>query len=115
MLYQLLMTPEGKKLQVSLEKDATLYVAPHNPPNTGTAYTSGTDLYCHKARSGKVYFYTYFWSMWQGVEDSYQLISEDEAKTFVLQKATQSGYVGEGVQTSTCESIWGEELFREDA
>ena len=115
MFYQLLMTPEGKKVRVCPEKDTQLYQAPHNPPNTGTAYLSGTDLYCHTARSGKRYFYIYFWSMWEGVEDICELISQDEAKAFILEKATKSGYVGRGIQVSNCESIWGEELFSEDA
>ena len=111
---QLLMTPEGKKIQVTIREDLCLYEAPHNPPNTGTTYTSGTDLYYHKARSGKGYYYTYFWSMWQGTEDSYNLVADDEAKSFILERATQAGHVGGGVKESNCESLWGEDFFGED-
>jgi len=111
----LLMTPEGKKVQVSIREDTCLYDAPHNPPNTGTAYTSGTNLYYHKARSGKGYYYTYFWSMWQGTEDHYELITEEEAKTFILERATTSGYIGSGVNDNVCCELWGNNFFDEDA
>lgn len=110
---QLLMTPEGKKIQVN-PSDLCLYTAPRNPPNTGTMYTQGTDLYMHKARSGKQYFYTYHWSMWQGSEDVYALVSEDEAKQFVLHRATEHGYIANGVEVEDCEALWPR-LFEEDA
>ena len=111
----LLMTPEGKKVQINTREDTCLYEAPQNPPNTGTKFTSGTDLYYHRARSGKGYYYTYFWSMWEGTEDSYELIDEDEAKEFILERATQSGYVSRGIKESACCDLWGEDFFSEDA
>ena len=80
------MTPEGKKVVVDRDQDVCLARAPRNPPNTGTRYTRGVDLYAHKARSGRWYFYTYSWSMWQGEEAHYKLISEAEAKRIFLER-----------------------------
>ncbi len=84
---QLLMTPEGKKVLIDTNSDIILYDAPHNPPNTGTAYTSGTDLFIHRARSGTNYFYAYYWSMWEGEGSRRELVSEDQAKKFILEKS----------------------------
>ena len=39
----ILRTPEGKKIVIRPREDVCLHDAPHNPPNTGTAYTNGTD------------------------------------------------------------------------
>jgi hypothetical protein len=83
----LLMTPEGKKVVVDTGTDECLYEAPRNPPNTGTAYTSGTDYYAHRARSGKYYFYSYHWSMWQGEQSHYELLTEEEMKEKILELA----------------------------
>ncbi len=88
---------------------------PITPPNTGTAYTSGTDLYQHEARSGKKYYYTYSWSMWQGTEDHYELITEEAAKDFILKRASQAGYVADGVKEDNCRALWGNDFFDEDA
>jgi hypothetical protein len=103
----ILRTPEGKKVAIAPNNDTCLFSAPHNPPDTGTAYTSGTDLYAHKARSGKVYFYSYCWSMWQGTESYYNLLTESEAKEFLLGKAEGTGYNG----LSNCEVERAEEYF----
>jgi hypothetical protein len=88
----ILRTPEGKIVRVNTETDEKLYEAPRNPPNTGTAYTRGTDLYRHVARSGKAYYYLLHWSMWQGEEPSLELISEEKAKNFLIDKAGASGW-----------------------
>lgn len=80
------MTPDGKKVLVDTTKDLVLYAAPCNPPNTGTAYTRGTDLYVHRARSGREYYYLYRWSLWQGDYNAAELISADEAKSFLLEQ-----------------------------
>jgi hypothetical protein len=88
-----LKTPENKKVVINPKTDETLYSAPVNPPNTGTTYTTGTDLLCHVARSGKIYYYTYDWSMWQGTEDKFTLISEEEAKNFLCEAASYSGHM----------------------
>jgi len=88
-----LKTPEGKKVVVDISHDECLYEAPHNPPNTGSRYTSGLDLYAHKARSGTVYFYSYSWSMWQGHEAEFCLMTPDEMKAALIDRA---GLAGEG-------------------
>lgn len=87
-----LKTPEGKKVIVERSRDEQLYDSPNNPPNTGTRYTSGVDLYAHKARSGTTYYYLYSWSMWQGSEDEYTLVTVEDAKAFLIGKASEAGY-----------------------
>lgn len=111
----ILMTPEGKKVAINPREDVEIYVAPRNPPNTGTIYTAGTDLLAHRARSGKTYFYTLHWSMWEGSQDSYSLLTDDEAKQFLQEKAQGTGYNG----LSSSEKTRAEEhfpgIFDEDA
>ena len=80
----ILLTQDEKKVKVDTSHDVNLYCAPHNPPNTGTKYTSGTDLYYHRARSGNEYFYTHYWSMWQGSEEVFELITKKEAEKFLI-------------------------------
>ena len=87
-----LKTPDGKRVVVSVKTDEELYHAPRNPPNTGTSYTSGTDLHYHKSRNDNDYFYLYHWSMWQGTEDSYELISKQVAVDFMLEKMSYDGW-----------------------
>ena len=113
---ELLMTPDGKKVKIDMQKDFNLYDAPHNPPNTGTSYTAGTDLYAHKARSGNMYYYTYYWSMWQGAESELHLIDEDDAKDFILERISSGGdYISSGVDEIACQRLWGDDFFDEDA
>ncbi|MFA5414145.1 MAG: hypothetical protein WC295_01525 [Methanoregula sp.] len=87
-----LKTPEGKKVVIDISHDDCLYESPHNPPNTGTRYTSGTDLYAHKARSGAMYFYSYSWSMWQGTEAEYSLMTEAEMRSALVDHASDGGW-----------------------
>ena len=87
-----LKTPEGKKVVVDISNDECLYESPHNPPNTGTRYTSGTDLYAHKALSGAIYFYSYDWSMWQGTEAEFALMTDEEMKGALLERASDAGH-----------------------
>jgi hypothetical protein len=87
-----LKTPEGKKVVVDIVKDNYLYEAPHNPPNTGTRYTSGTDLYAHKARSGTIYYYSHSWSMWEGTEAEFHLMTDEEMKNALIDRASEAGY-----------------------
>jgi len=110
----ILMTPDGKKVVITPEKDVRLYNAPHNPPNTGTSYTAGIDLYAHKARSGTVYFYTYHWSMWQGTESYYNLVTESQARDFILGKASATCLVADGIYDSAAEEYFPG-LFKENA
>jgi len=107
-------TPEGLKVQADIKRDTRLYSAPMNPPGTGTAFTTGTDLYCHKARSGRLFYYGFSWSLWQGDSDHYKLLEEDGAKEFVLRKATIARFVA-GVNEDACKELWGEDFFDEDA
>lgn len=110
---KILMTPEGKKVVITPDKDICLYDAPHNPPNTGLAHTQGVDLFAHKARSGKMYFYVYRWSMWQGTPSSYALITEDKAKEFVLEKAGKE-YGLSRHEEERAQMIWPD-IFEENA
>lgn len=113
---QILITEEGKRVQITPSEDVCLYYAPHNPPNTDTSYTRGTDLHAHKARSGQWYFYFYSWSMWQGEQSGYTLASRQEAIEFMQGKATCTGH--EEPSTSEMEravEIFGEDIFSENA
>lgn len=110
-----LKTPEGKKVVVEKSDDECLYEAPHNPPNTGSRYTSGTDLYAHKARSGTVYFYSYFWSMWVGTESEYALMTDEEMKDALIVRAGDNGPGSMGDrEIERCEKYFPG-IFDEDA
>ena len=76
---RVLITDDGKRVIVNTKTDVCLYETPCNPPNTGTDYTRGTDLYAHRARSGNMYFYLRHWSLWQGEGSNLELISRDES------------------------------------
>jgi len=90
----ILRTPDNKKVVVDTERDENLYHAPRNPSNTGTRFTSGSDLYYHKARSGNGYFYTYHWSMWRGECSYLTLLSNETAKEILLEKNNGNDYNG---------------------
>jgi hypothetical protein len=83
---------DGKRAVLDTKEDACLYDSPHNPPNTGTDYTRGTDLYFHVSKGGRKVFYSYHWSMWQGEESSISLLSEQEAMEFLEEKAGLAGW-----------------------
>ena len=104
----LLMTPEGKKVVVSAA-DREIYGAPCDPPNFGT------DLRVHKARSGRLYYYLYNWSLWNSVGSSYKLLSEEQAKNFVLLKLGGSQWERDGVHEDAARALWGEDFLAEDA
>jgi len=111
----ILLTPDNKKVVVELDTDFCLYDAPHNPPNTGTRYTSGADLYVHKARSGKNYFYLYHWSMWQGENSWFELITDDDTKFFLLNVNDGNDYNGlDSKQSEKAEELFPC-IFDEDA
>lgn len=79
-----LRTQDNKKVIINTDSDPCLFQAPHNIPHTGTSYTRGKDLYAHESRNGNMYFYFYSWSMWQGEENSYYLVTKEEAEEFLL-------------------------------
>ena len=115
MTERILKTPEGKRVVVNRNADVILYDSPVNPPNTGTKYTQGTDLLAHKARSGTVYFYLYHWSMWQGTEESYELVEPDEAREFLLQKAGLTGVAELSESERERVEEYFPDIFEEDA
>ena len=112
---KILMTPEGKRVAINPGADVEIYRAPRNPPNTGTSYTAGTDLLAHKARSGKIYFYTHHWSMWEGSQDSDTLLTDEEAKSFLLEKAQGTGYNGLDSSAESRAPEYFPGIFDEDA
>jgi hypothetical protein len=84
---RVLITDDGKRVIVNTKTDVCLYETPCNPPNPGTDYTRGTDLYAHRARSGNVYFYLHHWSLWQRESSWLELVDRHEALDFLLEKA----------------------------
>lgn len=92
MAKHVLRTKDDKKVVIDAEKDIRLYRAPVNPPNTGTRYTTGMDLFAHKAQSGNMYFYFYSWSLWAGAEDAFNLCSKATAEAFLTKKAGHAGW-----------------------
>ena len=112
---RVLITKEQKRVIVDIQTDSCLYKSPVNPPNTGTDYTRGTDLYAHRARSGNMYFYLRHWSLWQGEGSNLELISRDEAENFLLEKAGLSGFAA--MEESEIEKAieLGFDLFEETA
>jgi hypothetical protein len=110
-----LKTPDGRTVVVDTKADEALYTAPCNPPNTGTRYTRGKDLYAHKARSGKTYFYFRAWSLWQGEEDRVWLCSKEQAQEFLADKTATSGW--EQLSEEEAEDLkrYGFQLYEETA
>lgn len=74
---------DGTKYIANLKKDPRLYRSPQNPPNTGSRYTEGTDLYAHLTQNHGYQFYKYEWSMYQGSEDKVIPVTRDEAIQFL--------------------------------
>jgi len=74
---------DGTRWIADTKTDLALYKAPHNPPNTGSTYTRGEDLYVHKTRSHGLKFYVLSWSMWQGEELNLRPVSREEAESFL--------------------------------
>jgi len=114
-MIKVLMAPDQKRVVINTEKDTLLYGAPKNPPNTGTTYTRGTDLYEHKSRSGNIYYYFRHWSMWQGEETSYELISREEAEEFLTEKAGLGDWAGLTDEDYDRLKQHGFDLLQEDA
>ena len=57
---------DGTRWIADTKTDVKLYYAPRNPPNTGSDYTRGIDLFAHKTRSHGERFYLRHWSMLEG-------------------------------------------------
>jgi len=91
-MIKILRAEEGKIVKIDTDVDLCLYKAPVNPPNTGTNYTRGRDLYVHTTKKGSVYFYVYEWSMWDRESDSIFLVSEKEARELLINKAGVMGW-----------------------
>lgn len=70
---------DGSRVILSYQNDTVLYKAPQNPPNTRSTYTKGTDLLVHDTKNHGPVFYKYHWSMWQGSESWYEMITKEEA------------------------------------
>lgn len=83
----------GKRAILDTKMDEKLYDSPHNPPNTDTRYTCGSDLFLHICKSGLRVFYLMNWSMWQGSETTLQVISESEAEEFFLDKLSGNEHI----------------------
>ena len=112
----LLLTDDRKRVKIDMDRDTRLYSAPVNPPNTSLGYTSGRDLYMHKSRSGKNFYYIYSWSMWQGTESTFYLISEEEAKDFILEKACCFGHGAlDWTEIEQAKNLFGDDFFDENA
>ena len=112
---KVLMTPEGKRVIIDTKKDVCLFKAPVNPPNTGIKYTTGTDLYYHKSRNGNDYYYFYHWSMWQGSEDTLELVEKDKVEQFLLKKAGNIGWDSLSEESIKELEKYGFNLLEEDA
>ena len=95
-------------------KDTQLYESPHNPPNTGSTYTRGTDLYAHRSRKGNVFFYLIHWSMWQGEETRIQPIDLAEATSFLRAAVGDYWNFGDDDNVKACREF-GIELLEETA
>lgn len=110
-----LLNENGERVVIDMKKDECLYSAPVNPPNTGTAFTRGTDLYAHKAQSGKVYFYANRWSLWQGEEGGIRLMTKEEAEEFLTEKLSLTGCGAlDEADAAKCEA-YGLDLLTETA
>lgn len=113
---EILITEDGKRVQIDTYNDLKLYQAPENPPNTGSTYTRGTDLHAHKTRKGNWYYYTHFWSMWQGQEENTELISKEDAILFLQKKAALGGHACmSSREMKQVNEHFGIDIFEEDA
>lgn len=111
----ILKTPEGKKVVVDLQTDIQLYESPVNPPNTGSDYTRGEDLFAHKTRSNNWYYYLHYWSMWQGEKPRIELITKDNAEKFLIHIASKIDHAALTESEIKLAEEHGFKLFDEDA
>lgn len=112
----LLKTSDQKLVRIDPENDVYLYKAPVNPPNTGTRYTRGADLYAHKTGKGDWYYYLLTWSMWQGEESGTELLGRKEAIAFLQDKAGETGEAAlSGEEIADAVEHFGWDIFQETA
>lgn len=108
-------THDGKRVVCDTETDTQLFDAPNNPPNTGSRYTRGTDVYAHKAKSGAVYFYAYHWSMWQGEESSAELWTAEQVEEFFTSRMTGDDHARPSNREIEQLAEFGIDLYEETA
>lgn len=106
---------DGKRVVCDTDTDVQIYDAPHNPPNTGTRYTRGSDLYAHKAKSGQVYFYARHWSMWQNEEETVNLLTPDEVREFFAERMNGDFHGRPADSEIAALADYGIDLFEETA
>lgn len=80
-----LRTEDKKKVVIDIENDSQLYAA------SAHRETRGTDLYAHRAQSGKIFFYMHEWSRWEGEVDQFILISRDKVEDRLIRLAGLCG------------------------
>jgi hypothetical protein len=97
----LLKTKDGKKVTVNMQKDINLY----SSYITNSGQTMGWSLYYHKP-----YFYEFHWDMWHHNSNRLELVSEKEAKDFVIAQLNRDPAM---VDIEECEKIWGKDFFQE--
>lgn len=106
---------DGARVVCDTKTDPQIYDAPNNPPNTGTRYTRGTDIYAHRAKSGAVFFYARHWSMWQGEQESVELMTADEVREFFAARLNGDWHARPAEEEIAQLSEYGIDLFEETA
>lgn len=110
-----IFTHDNKRIVCDTAVDDCIYDAPNNPPNTGTRYTRGTDIYAHRAKSGTVYFYGRNWSMWQGESETVELMTADDVKEFFASRLNGDYHARPADEEIAKLSDYGIDLFEETA
>lgn len=76
---------EWRNLSLNPANDIPLSQSPRNSPDTGFSIPRGTDLFAHRAPSGTLYFYLYYWSLYSNETNICQITSEDSARNYLLE------------------------------
>ncbi len=88
-------THDGKILQIDPNTDPWIFKTPHSTMRTSVDYKQGEDLHVRTLPDGNVYYYLISWTDWQREsKESYQTLSEEEVKEFLLKKAHLAGKIG---------------------
>lgn len=113
---RVLITKENKRVIIDTKNDHLIYETPVNPPNTGLAYTRGDDLYIHRTTNGNMVYYLYHWSLWQGEGESVEIITPEEAESFLIERLGKSGWGGlSEEEAKRIEKLTGLSLLTETA